>query len=68
MAGIIVIIGAFRKPTGKPFENPQDLRPFWYYSLYKQPCRVRWGEVALNCPEPWDTRLQGDCGAPGDDI
>ena len=27
-----------------------NLRPFWYYSVYKTPLRVRSGEVALNCP------------------
>ena len=27
-----------------------NLRPFWYYSLYTTPFRVRSGEVALNCP------------------
>ena len=35
-----------------------NLRPFWYYSLYKPPFRVRSGDVASNCPVrrfPWGT-------------
>ena len=33
-----------------------DLRPFWYYSLYKPPFRVRSGEVALSYPRSWHTQ------------
>ena len=32
----------------------RNLRPFWSYSLYKPPFRVRSGEVTLNCAK-WFT-------------